>query len=44
MTSEALLETALDYPFNASMYVSSDLEGCSESGRPWRATTPWRSW
>ena len=26
MTSEALLETALDYPFNASMYVSSDLE------------------
>ena len=27
MTSEALLETALDYPFNASMYVSSDLEG-----------------
>ena len=18
--------------------------GCSESGRPWRATTPWRSW
>ena len=23
----ALLETALDYPFNASMYVSSDLEG-----------------
>ena len=27
MPSEALLETALDYPFNASMYVSSDLEG-----------------
>ncbi len=27
MTSEALLETALDYPFNASMYASSDLEG-----------------
>ena len=27
MTSEAPLETALDYPFNASMYVSSDLEG-----------------
>ena len=27
MTAEALLETALDYPFNASMYVSSDLEG-----------------
>ena len=27
MTSEALLEAALDYPFNASMYVSSDLEG-----------------
>lgn len=27
MTSEALLETALDYPFNASMYVPSDLEG-----------------
>ena len=32
MTSEALLETALDYPFNASMYVS------------WRAPPPWRSW
>ena len=27
MTSEALLETALDYPFNASMSVSSDLKG-----------------
>ena len=25
--SLGLLETALDYPFNASMYVSSDLEG-----------------
>ena len=45
MTSEALLETALDYPFNASMYVCpATWRGCSESGRPWRATAPWRSW
>ena len=27
MTSEALLETALDYPFNASMYVYDALAG-----------------
>ena len=45
MTSEALLETALDYPFNASMYVSSDLEGMfGKRAAPGGATAPWRSW
>ena len=42
MTSEALLETALDYPPPCTRPAT--WRGCSESGRPWRATVPWRSW
>lgn len=44
MTSEALLETALDIRSTPPCMCPATWRGCSESGRPWRATAPWRSW